>query len=240
MSLQKSYNLSKIYHFFLDLIYPKYCVGCGKEGTWLCQKCSNKIIVIKKPFCPSCNRLTPRGQFCSRCRKKTYLTGAIISAYYKEGSLKEAIHTFKYDGIFDLASDLGQIMIKALNIRKICGNYILIPVPLYKTRLAQRGFNQAELLTKFIINHRSGFKLIKNKLKRIRASEHQVNLGREERIKNVTGQFEWFGDHKDLKGKKIILVDDIYTTGATLNECAKILRKKTGVKEVWGLVVAKH
>lgn len=226
--------------FLLDLIFPKYCVGCEKEGIWLCKGCLKKITLIKKPFCPMCNRLTPKGQFCSRCRPKTELTGVLIAAYYKDGPIKEAIHTFKYDGAYDLSGDLGDIIIYALKKRSIQKGYILIPVPLHKNRFKQRGFNQSELLAEYIIKKHPKFKYVKNKLIRIKQSPHQVDLNREERLKNVQGQFDWIGSKNELKNKKIILVDDIYTTGATLNECAKILRKKAGVKEVWGLVIAKH
>ncbi len=226
--------------FFLDLIYPKYCVGCSEEGAWLCEKCRQEIIIIRKPFCPTCNKLTPKGQFCSNCRNKTNLTGVIIAAYYKEGPIKEAIHTFKYDGIFDLSDKLGKILIEALNIRKINGNYILMPVPLHSIRYNQRGFNQSELLSNVVSEKFSNFLLSTQQLIRIKQSAHQVDLNREQRISNAKNQFDWCGKANELIAKKIILVDDVYTTGATLNECAKILREKAGAREVWGLVVAKH
>lgn len=222
------------------MVYPKYCVGCHKEGFWLCKNCTKKIVLINKAYCPICSRLNDRGQFCSRCRVKTDLTGVIIAAHYKEGPLKEAIHTYKYDGIFDLKYDLSRLLIESLKRRNITMPYLMVPVPLHHSRLGQRGFNQSELLCKEIIRYCSNFQLISNKLIRVKKTPHQVDLDRKERIENIKNQFEWFGDIDELKGKKVIVVDDVYTTGSTLNECARVLRRSAKAKEVWGLVIAKH
>ncbi len=227
----------KIKEFILDTIFPKYCVGCGLEGIWLCQKCKSKIIHIKSPTCPYCKRLTKIGQVCPRCRKKSNLNGVIIAAYYEDGPLKEAIHTFKYDGVFDLKKDLGEILVESLKKRNIKTNFVVISVPLHKYRLAQRGYNQAELLASLLAKS-FNYKIIKNKLKRNKNKAPQITLSKKDRIENVKGIFGWIGDNKEIKNKKIILVDDVFTTGSTLEECARVLRSN-GAREVWGLVLAK-
>lgn len=232
-------KIKKYTDFFLDLIFPKYCVGCSLEGVWLCNDCIGKIIYIKKPFCPFCNRLTPKGQFCSRCRKKTYLTGLIIIAHYEEGPLKEAIHTFKYDGIFDIQDDLYNIIRKSYTVKNIKNNSILVPVPLHKNRFKERGFNQSELITKQIIKINPTLKLSNGYLIRNQNDMHQVLLDRESRIANMKGQFSWTKDKNIYSGKVVYLVDDIFTTGATLDECAKVIRENNFPKEVWGIVLAK-
>lgn len=250
--------LTKIKDFALDLIFPKNCVGCGKEGEWICQTCQKKIVLVKTPTCPTCQKITNNGQFCPKCRVKTNLTGVIVAAYYEEGPLKEAIHTFKYEGVFDLSDDLSKILLAGFNhivSKKFNQKHtIIIPVPLHKKRRAQRGFNQAELLARQIITKRQknikteeqinldreNWQMVNNKLIRHKyQKKSQVELSGKARRINLQNSFSWVGDKNELSGKVVLLVDDVYTTGSTLNECAKILRREAGVRQVWGLVLAK-
>ena len=226
------------YNFLLDLIFPKFCVGCKTEGTWICPECDKKIFYIKSPYCPSCQRLTPNGQYCARCKPDTYLTGAIIATYYKKGPIKEAIHYFKYEGIAELKKGLGSILSDAIIARTIGKNLVLIPVPLHRHRLRERGYNQAKLLADEISKNLN-VPVIDQKLVKTKPSERQADLTRSQRLKNVVGLFDWTGDKDELKGKTVILIDDVLTTGATLSECAKVLRQKTSALRVWGAVIAK-
>lgn len=228
--------LLQIKEFLLDLLFPRHCVSCQREGSFLCQGCFEKIILIKSATCPFCNRLSPWGKFCSRCRRKykPALSGILVASYF-EGPLKEAIHSYKYDGLAELSRPLSEILIKYL-----LGNLpnpvpILIPVPLHPKRERQRGFNQATLLAEAVGGELS-LPVLKNKLQRSKNTLPQINLSRKKRRENVQGAFIYQG--KDLVGETILLVDDVCTTGATLNECAKEL-KKAQAKEVWGLVLAK-
>ena len=91
--------LKKGFNFGLDFLFPKNCLGCNKEGTFLCKGCLKKIIRIKTPYCPTCRKITKNGQFCNNCRPKTSLTGIIIACHYQYGPLRESIHAFKYEGI---------------------------------------------------------------------------------------------------------------------------------------------
>jgi len=229
--------MKKLFDYILDLLFPKYCVGCNKEGTWLCSQCQGKIILIKKPTCPNCLTLTEKGQFCPRCRKNTSLTGLIVAAYYKEGPLKEAIHTFKYDGVFDLAKDLGKILVGVLKERNLAKKFVIVPIPLHYKRQAKRGFNQAELLAQQVQND-FGWEINKALVRNKQTQKTQAELSGAARRKNVKNIFSWQGG-EELKNKSILLIDDVYTTGATLNECAKILRQDAHAKEIWGLVLAK-
>jgi len=230
-------RIDQIKNFLLDLLFPKQCVGCGIEGFWLCTDCHKKIVLINYQTCPNCKRITEHGQFCSRCRDKSYLTGLIVAAYYDEGPLKEAIHSFKYNGISDLAKDLSSI-IKENLAKNFAKKAILISVPLHRKKLAKRGFNQSELIAIKIVDDKRT--LLKNKLVRTKLTKKtQVELSGKARRENVKDCFAWRGKKDELKGKTVILVDDVYTTGSTLQECAKVLRSDAGVREIWGLVLAK-
>lgn len=233
--MQKS-KLTKATDFFLEIVFPKECVGCGKEKTWLCEKCLAEIIFIKSPTCPICPRLTEEGEYCSKHQKNKKLKGVYIAAHYKEGALREAIHAYKYEFIGELIKPLGQILSQALCEKLIDDETILVPMALHPRRLRQRGFNQAELLAQQI-SQISGLEIMEG-LKRIRYTKRQVDLNDKERAKNVEDAFVWTNPKK-LSGKKVLLVDDVITTGATLNEAAKALKTQAHAKEVWGLVLAK-
>jgi len=225
----------KIYNFFLDLIFPQNCIGCGKYGEVLCPLCQKKIRIIKTFVCTKCGRITKSGQFCPSCRAKSNLTGLMVAAGYDKGPTKELIHHFKYDGMLEIAPILGGLLISRLRKSSLRGKLVLVPVPLHYRRQRQRGFNQAEILARYIsrrLNISGGLAL-----KRKRKTKSQVELSGRERRKNLAGAF-FCKDRELIKGKTVILVDDVSTTGATLEECAKVLRT-AGARQVWGLVVAR-
>jgi ComF family protein len=229
-------DLKTIKEFILDFLFPKKCAGCQKEGLWLCDQCFEKIVFVKAPACPFCNRLTSKGQFCSRCRGKTFLTGVITSAHYEEGPLKEAIHHYKYNRIRDLVEKLAEIMVRRLEEGFPNGRLVLVPVPLHPKREAERGFNQARELAKKISEY---FDItFVECLKRERYTLPQVEKTGAERRTNVINAFVLEKDISQIKDKTVLLVDDVFTTGATLSECARKLRQ-AGARQVWGLVLAK-
>lgn len=149
----------------------------------------------------------------------------------------KAIHLFKYNGNFHLALPLGQML--ADSVEKLLGIDsvdLLLPVPLHTKRLRERGFNQAVLLARPLSN-RYNIPLVTSVLKRSRWTEPQVNLDRRVRRKNVRGSF-MVSNSSFLSGKNILLLDDVYTTGATINECGKTLLR-AGAKEVYVLTLAR-
>jgi len=217
-----------------DLFFPKFCVGCQIEGTWLCDECFQKIVFVSSQVCPQCGRLSLQGRYCTSCRKGKSIRGIICAAHYNGGPTKELIHNLKYNSVTEIVLILGKVMAKALQKNVPKKDILITFAPLHRRRLAQRGFNQAELLAKNI--SKTNKIPMKNLLEKKKNTKRQVELKGRERRKNLEGVFA-FKDG-DLKGKTIIIVDDVTTTGATLNECAKVL-KKAGAKEVWGLVVAR-
>ncbi len=215
---------------FFQFVLPRQCHCCerfldaGQEG--ICSDCLSEIQWIAPPFCSVCG--TPfvsreiRNHPCGSClTQRTYFTMARALAAY-QGTFQETIHQWKYEGKAALTPSLGQWMTE--------GFYrywepklfdLLIPVPLHKKRLRERGFNQALLLVKEL-SHRTGIPYRKGILRKIRPTTPQVHLNGVEREKEVKGSFQLAGNGK-LGGKTILLVDDVYTTGATVNECSKVL-----------------
>lgn len=224
-------------NFILDLLFPKYCIDCQKEGTYLCSKCQGKIILVREPLCPICQRKTVRGNFCQKHREKFALSGVIPASYFHEGPLREAIHHLKYNSVRELSENLGAILLSATRSRWPKGKLILVPVPLFWLRKAQRGFNQAELLCQQLATSNSKLAINYN-LSRVKNTKPQATIKEKERQQNVKNAFLWLGGKNKLQKYKVLLVDDVTTTFSTLNEAAKVL-KVAGAKEVWGLVLAK-
>ncbi|MBI2448288.1 ComF family protein [Candidatus Microgenomates bacterium] len=158
----------------------------------------------------------------------------IVCARYDDAVIKKAIHHFKYEHFFDIGRILGKILAERLATEKNKEGFLIIPVPLHNLKKAQRGFNQAEILAK-VVALSSDRPYLSNILVRQKYRRPQMELSREKRLENLKGSFCWLGG--DLKRAEVILVDDVATTGATLEECAKVL-KKSGAGEVWGLVLA--
>lgn len=237
---KKLNGLKVIWEFVLDLVFPKFCVGCGKEGDWICSKCRGEVIKVATQVCPDCVRVSQTGRYCPRCQKKNRhkLSGIIVAAYYEEGPVKEAIHNLKYNNVLELADFLGHLMAEALrgNIENIGGDIVLTGVPLHCLRRAQRGYNQAEVLVDLVakdLKLRKNFKIIK----KIRKTKSQVSFSGKKRRENLKDSFKII-DKNAVKNRTIIIVDDVTTTGTTFEECAKLLRA-AGAKRVWGLAAAR-
>ncbi|MDP1760079.1 MAG: ComF family protein [Candidatus Woesebacteria bacterium] len=239
MSQQEKFKKSgykAIYDIFLDIFFPKRCLQCGKSGTDLCSDCANLIEGLRTPVCFDCGKITQFGQFCADCRRKSKssLKGIIVSAGYESGPTKEIIHHLKYSGFTELASLLGELIFQRLSKNKPPGDLVIAPAPLHGKREAERGFNQSELIARYVskrLGIPGGYALSK-----IKKTESQVKLDKAERIKNLSGAFRCT-DKELIFKKTVLLIDDVTTTGTTLEECAKVL-KQNGAKEVWGVVVA--
>lgn len=250
------FMISKIREFILDLLFPKFCLGCQKEGFYICPQCLAKIEINKFSNCFICGKRTPDNQVCSTCQRKTKLTGLLIASSWENLLLRQIIYEYKYRFIKDLSIPLSELLVIFLNHSGFFTQhlpldvdfYILIPVPLHKRRLIWRGFNQAELLAKQL-NKYLKIPLVNNLIIRSRHTPPQMDINdKSERIKNISDAFQLnpeFNRHNNqpltcpqVRGKIIILIDDVCTTGSTLEECAKIL-KPLKPKEIWGLVIAR-
>lgn len=236
--------LNKTKRLLLNVLFPKKCFGCATEKDWLCEKCQNIIISSQTiSQCPVCKKTLrdELGRTCLDCRQSSDLAGIISVGLYSVVPLKNAVHALKYNFAKEVSQDLAQVIAKKLISTQIIfqpKKNILIPVPLHKKREKFRGFNQAEEIAKHLGQILSLPCLMA--LKRNRHTTPQVELTGHKRETNVANVFEIAPNINlaDLEDATIFLIDDVATTGSTLQECAKVLRQYN-VKEIWGLVVAR-
>ncbi len=221
----------------LDILFPKVCFGCGKEGVYLCPDCLEKES-LNSQFCPRCLRLSDKGITHRACRQDLGLDG-LISFWRYRGAVRKAILTMKYKFASDIALELGEHLSGALKSRPnfIKGSKVLIPIPVFKNRANWRGFNQAEVIGKTVAKD-LGWKFKRDILIKVKSTAPQTGLSRKEREENLRESFEvnrnvLISDYPD-----IIILDDIWTTGSTLKEAVKAL-KRAGAKKVWGLALSR-
>ena len=216
----------------IDLIFPPLCPLCeiGVEKKGFCTPCSKTFQPIKPPQCTICGVpfLTENDSdhICGECIKKRPPFDRAASLYHYRGGLSEAIRAFKYKKKGSLAATLGDLLAAHPITRE---NYdIIIPVPLHITRLRERGFNQAMLIAKHLAG-RLSLQVDPFILERVRPTPPQASMKRKERIKSIRGAFALKKGNK-IKEKNILLIDDVYTTGATVMECSRVLKKGGAAK----------
>jgi predicted amidophosphoribosyltransferase len=304
-------KIKQIKNFVLDLIFPKICLGCQQEGSYLCPQCLARIPLVDKFSCLGCGKVSLYGQTCEDCKNKIYLAGLIYAFNYSSPLINQSIKLLKYHGLKEVINSLAeplimmiknsqflinpvrnanQILVKGIkseltdnsneadpvssaeiyngvNFPQSTENFLIIPVPLHSRKFRWRGFNQSELLAKKLADE---FDLpLDNKiLIKIKNTRSQTELKESERKINIKDSFEArpvrnadqilvkdikseLADNSNkvnpvssaeisngVKGKIIFLIDDVSTTGSTLNEAAKVL-KKSGAAQVWGITIAK-
>ena len=210
-----------------NLLFPKFCAGCGQEGCWLCDECLPKINTSK----------TTTLSVGQTEKAAANLDGVTALFDYGENSVSKLIKMFKYNYLLEIADIFEKIIIDS-KFSNAWSDFIIIPVPLHARRERERGFNQAEIISK-LFSKKFGLN-INNNLHRVIYTAQQAKLSGEERRKNLKNAFVWGDVSGDplIAEKKVLLVDDVFTTGATMLECAEVL-KNHGVKIVCGLVLAR-
>ena len=203
---------------------------------WYCEECLSRVPRIEPPTCVRCGReveaFSPR--LCSRCRKASLEIERIRSAVYFEGALRKAVHRFKYEGLTVLANPLGSLMVECWSRHPISAD-VLVPVPLHRGHLRKRGFNQSALLANELAN-RLLLPVDEQTLVRHRATTSQFRLSMAERRENVSGAFKCVS--AALAGQSVLLIDDVCTTGSTLEACAVALTDG-GASRVQALTLAR-
>lgn len=223
MTTEINRRQSKTAKFLLDTLFPSFCVDCEKEGTFLCGDCRAKIVVKRVPQKPD---------------SKFALSGIYAATDYSQRSIVELITGLKFHSIADMKYPLAEILIHHLSLVNFQPpkNCVITPVPLHKRREIKRGFNQAGLIAEEIAEF---FKIpyCEDILKRIKNTKPQTETSNhEQRLENIKNAFVC-RKPKLVAGKRIIIVDDVMTTGATLNECASAL-KFAGARSVTAFAVA--
>ena len=216
----------------LDFIYPAQCQICEDRlthGRHLCDTCKSQLSPVEAPFCSKCGECFD-GQltdtfFCPNCHDLTFAFEFARAALKGEGEARELIHDFKYLRQIHLAPELGRLAMRALDDPRFAPyqrNGILVPVPLFWKRQRMRRFNQSEQIARHLSKY-SGIPAL-NALKRTRHTETQTRFSRAKRLKNLKGAFAFNSKYHDaIANTPVILIDDVFTTGSTAHECAKVL-----------------
>jgi len=208
----------------LDFLFPRWCIGCGKEGEFLCSSCRQQLPRITPPVCPRCGRPQSSGILCPNCVTWQAEIDGIRS------------HELKYRNLRALAVTLARLLHDYLVASPVPGE-VLVPVPLHHKRLRERGYNQSSLLA-HELGKLTNLPVVDDCLIRQRHMPPQARTSSvDERRSNVAGAFAC--RDRRLRDKQVLLVDDVSTSGATLNACAEAL-KAGGASAVWGLVLARE
>lgn len=219
----------------LDLLFPLRCAGCDKVGVMLCAACLAQVQPVPAPVCWRCGRPLAAAGRCAGCETGAFTVSAIRAAAVYAEPLSQILHRFKYEGRRELAEPLGGLLAAYWQGRRVTAD-LVVAAPLHASRLAERGYNQSELLAAVLCQKTRLPLLHTEVLRRERATEQQALLGPQERWANVHGAFRWHGP--PLVGVKVLLVDDVATTGATLEACGDALLA-AGAGKVWALTVAR-
>lgn len=233
-------KLPSVGNFFVETLFPASCYGCGKADSYLCSECCERALSTH-PICPHCSRALPNGHLGEQCQRTLALDRLYTIADYKNRTVGKLIRDMKYRLSYKLADSLADMthrwLVSRNYIKDFHADMIIIPVPSHKRKQKERGFNPAERIARRLapllaLPHKT------NILIKTIATPSQVKVkNRTLRLENIRGSFSVYPNH-GIKGKTILLIDDVITTGSTMRECTRVL-KKAGARAVWGLAVAR-
>ncbi|MBI2639800.1 MAG: ComF family protein [Candidatus Sungbacteria bacterium] len=230
-------NLTEIKGFALDLVFPKTCLLCLQEKEFLCATCA-KTLTFREPSCFVCRKRDLEGKTCPSCREKTLIRRFYRPFSYKDETVRKLIHVYKYERAKEIARPLGGFIISAMQKagfpRK--KTITIIPIPLHWRKKRERGFNQTEPLAE-IIGAFFGLPVLSETLIRTKNTSAQIEMENNLlRRQNITGAFA-VKNPAAVVEKTILLIDDVITSGATVEEAAATL-KKAGARSVWLAAIA--
>jgi ComF family protein len=219
----------KLLQHIIAFVAPPSCMSCGAESSLLCQACIDSMRP-KRGTCYRCNALSDNGRTCERCRRGSTLAGVTVAAHY-EGAIKDIVWRFKYQQAAHSAVVGSKLLAPLLAEQKQFD--LVTAVPTSADRRRTRGYDQAELLAKELARELD----LPYRASLVRLGKrHQVGHSRQERLAQVANLF---AAKRKLRGQRVLLIDDVVTTGATMEACAREL-KAAGAGQIWGAVIAKH
>lgn len=219
----------------IDLIFPKICLGCGKGGFYICPNCASKM-VLSSLVCPYCEKASIDGITHVKCARKFGLDG-LISIWKYEGIIRKALISLKYKYATEVGKEITHYLLLILNKMFIPPAFCLAPIPMFWYKQNIRGFNQSVELGKEVANC-INCKFVPDLIIKKRSTISQVELKGNERRRNLRNVFSLNPNYNLDDLNSVILFDDVFTTGSTLMEAARVL-KKAGVQKVWGLTIAR-
>jgi len=235
MERTKAPPLARLAQAFLDVVFPPRCVGCGKQGAFLCPGCREAMPRALPPRCPLCWQPERRGEACGRCARTRPAFAGARSLYVFQGPVREAVHALKYNHLSALARPMGGMMAACVEAEALPVD-LVVPVPLFGRRQRLRGYNQSALLAREVARL-NGLPLAEGGLARRRDTPPQArSVDAEARRRNVA---DAFAERRRVEGRRVLLIDDVMTTGATLDACARALRQ-AGAASVWALTFARE
>ncbi len=244
----------------LNLVYPRTCRVCdaplvGQDDgahclrQWFCEACERALPKVEPPYCRVCGEpydgAIDRAFQCTNCAERDLAIDFAFARYRAWDAVRELVHQFKYSRDISLRATLGDLLLEALDEPRLAledlTQWRLVPVPLHRTRERERQFNQSWELCLHLQKH-AGIPAL-DAMRRIKSTGKQARLTRAQRLQNLRGAFEmkpkYRAPHHALRGAKVLLIDDVFTTGATTDACARVLRRQAGVEKVVVLAVAR-
>ena len=225
--------MTSLGRFVLDFVFPPVCFGCGSSKAYICSDCIETLTRLEPPYCLRCADPLSSGDLCQRCRETRLAVDRIIAPFKYEGTIRRAVLDLKFKNVRASTPEIARLVSDFLADRPAQGQF-LVPVPLHKGRLRDRGYNQSELLAKEV-SRLTGIPVMDALVVRAVDTQPQTALSWEERLTNVAQAFRAV---KDLSGMRITLIDDVATTGSTISACARVL-KEAGAVYVEGVVLAR-
>ena len=231
--------MRRVGYSLVDLLYPPHCYLCGKSlatHRYICQSCLSSFDQITNPVCERCGKpALESGGVCSECAKgdREFFLARSYGLYRPGNGLAEAISGFKYEGEKALSNDLAPLLTRGKPGELVDAVEAITFVPLNEEKLKERGFNQAELLARKV-SRITGIPIFRTLSKPV-LTKPQAKLSREERLTNVSGSFD---PEKTIHRDRVLLIDDVFTTGSTADECSRVL-KEAGAEQVYVTTLAR-
>jgi len=237
-------QIAKVAEGLCSLFYPAACAVCGEavaRNEYLCGNCEARAPRIVAPFCAKCSEPFSGaidGEFtCTNCERRQLDFDAAVSAYRSRGIVRSLILQFKYHRALYLRDPIGRWVCEALADERLRRRAfdVVVPVPLHAARLRERGFNQADLLARILSTHMGV--PVRPALERRRYTTTQTAFDRAERLENLRGAFR-LREKVTVRDSRVLLVDDVLTTGSTLSECARVMGE-AGADSVYAVTAAR-